>query len=374
MVTADRMPTIREETAADRILGYDVARAAAIAGMVVVHFAFLASGTARPAWLDHFVHEVLDGRAAATFMVLAGVGLTLLSRRAVASGDPGELSRARVVIRRRGWFLLVIGFVNLVFWPGDILRVYGIALLVAATLIDASDRRLLAAAGLSVAGFLVLFALLDYDKHWDWESLTYHQLWTADGILRNLFYDGFRSVFPWAAFVFYGMWLGRRNLLDPRTNRRFLVISVGIAAAAEIASRVAVAWLGGKGGWDGDEAVGLFGTISMPPLPVFLVAALSSATAVISLAVRLASMPILVPLLRPLAATGRLALTWYLGHIAVVLAVGTAIDMDVIPEPTLIGAVATGLGFFASAVAVSAVWTRFYRTGPLESAMRSMTG
>ena len=126
-----------------RILGYDVARALAMLGMIVVHFGLvMAADPTRPAWSAMIMH-LLDGRAAATFVVLAGVGLTLRSRRAVAAEDPRAIAPVRATLIRRGLFLLAMGFVNLVIWPGDILRVYGVSLIVAAGLVTASDRRLL---------------------------------------------------------------------------------------------------------------------------------------------------------------------------------------------------------------------------------------
>jgi uncharacterized protein len=122
-----------------RILGYDVARSLAMLGMIVVHFGLvMAAGSARPAWSALIMHA-LDGRAAATFVILAGVGLTLRSRRAVAADDPRALAPVRKTLIRRGLFLLAFGFVNLLIWPGDILRVYGVSLIVAAGLIAASD-------------------------------------------------------------------------------------------------------------------------------------------------------------------------------------------------------------------------------------------
>jgi uncharacterized membrane protein len=61
-----------------RIIGYDVARALAIFGMVVVNFkVVMAASEADPGWLASLV-GLLEGRAAATFVILAGVGLSLL--------------------------------------------------------------------------------------------------------------------------------------------------------------------------------------------------------------------------------------------------------------------------------------------------------
>jgi len=63
---------------AGRIEGYDLARALAILGMVVVHFALVMSSERADegGWASKLI-QLLDGRAAATFMVLAGVGITL---------------------------------------------------------------------------------------------------------------------------------------------------------------------------------------------------------------------------------------------------------------------------------------------------------
>src|SRR5207237_854354 len=108
-----------------RVVGYDVARSLALLGMMVVHFGLVgAEDATTPNWLA-WIFGLLDGRAAATFMVLAGIGLTLLSRRAVESGNRQAVARIRGIVARRGLFLLAIGFVNLAIWPGDILRVYG---------------------------------------------------------------------------------------------------------------------------------------------------------------------------------------------------------------------------------------------------------
>ena len=163
----------------ERILGYDVARSLAMLGMIVVHFGLvMAADATRPAWSAMIMH-LLDGRAAATFVVLAGVGLTLTvppggRRPTIPARSPrcGRRSSAAAC------FLLAMGFVNLVIWPGDILRVYGVSLIVAAGLITASDRRLLVVAFGFILGFLILLLVVDYETNWDWSTLTYHGLWT----------------------------------------------------------------------------------------------------------------------------------------------------------------------------------------------------
>ena len=64
-----------------RIIGYDLARALAVFGMVVVNFKIVKGAEDNgPAWLVSLV-GLLSGRAAATFVVLAGIGISLLTQK-----------------------------------------------------------------------------------------------------------------------------------------------------------------------------------------------------------------------------------------------------------------------------------------------------
>jgi uncharacterized protein len=355
---------------AERVVGFDVARALAILGMVVVHFSLVvAADRSGPAWLTE-VLGFLDGRAAATFVILAGVGVTLMSRRAVRAADAHAVAQVRKTLALRGIVLLAIGFVNLRIWPGDILRVYGVSLLLAARLVTASDRRLLLGAAAYAAGFVALFLVLDFEKNWDWATLTYRRLWSPTGLMRNLFYDGFRSVLPWTGFVLFGMWLGRRDLRDATVNRRVVVAALSTAIGAEIVSWLCVRYfLGHPHGMDPETVRALFGTESMPALPLFLLASGGEAVAVIAFCSRLTGPS---PAWCPLAATGQMALTCYLTHIVVGLGVVVALGLaDSQPLPIAAGC---GVGFFAVSVVLSWLWTRAFRHGPLEWALRKAAG
>ena len=358
---------------APRIAGYDLARALAILGMVLVHFSLVMSfARMKEGWLAHVI-EFLDGRAAATFVVLAGVGLTLRSRRAVVTEDPQALQAVRRTIVRRGVFLLVAGYLNLTVWSGDILRVYGVSLLLAAWLLHERDTTLWVVALGFVATFLVLFATVDFSKNWDWETLEYRLLWTASGALRNLFYDGFRSVFPWTGLLVFGMWLGRRDLRDAGVRRRCLGVGAGLVVAVELLSRTVVHFVTSRpGGMDREEAVYLFGTTSMPPLPLFVLSAVGTAVAVIAASVGVAERFPLALVVRALVATGQLAFTWYVGHIFIGL--GTVIALGWIETRPLAAGVGTGVGFFVLAAGISLAWRRWFRYGPLEWLMRKVAG
>jgi uncharacterized membrane protein YeiB len=342
-------------------------------GMIVLHFSLVAAADrTAPVWLASIL-SFLDGRAAATFVVLAGVGITLMSRRAAHSGDVAALSEVRQTLVYRGVFLLVVGFINLTIWPGDILRVYGVSLILASRLLLASSRRLLSLAAAFAIVFMVLALAGDFEKNWDWGTLTYRNLWTPAGVFRNLFYDGFRSVLPWTGFVLFGMWLGRLDLADSRIGLRVMLASVAVAVSAEVASMLLVSYFVAHPveGLDAATVKALFGTESMPALPLFLLAAGGTAASVIALCVRVSTT---WPgrAWRPLVATGQMALTWYFAHIVVGL--GTLVGLGIVGAESLPMAAGYGVLFFAGAVLASTAWKSYCRHGPLEWLMRRIAG
>lgn len=357
---------LQDSAMTGRIAGYDIARSLALLGMIVVHFALvMAADHNHPGWMVTIL-GFLDGRAAATFVVLAGVGLTLRSQRAVADA----LVRRTVILR--GLFLLVVGFLNLRIWQGDILRVYGISLLLAARLLNASNRRLLFGALAYALGFAILFVLFDYEKNWEWSTLTYRRLWTPSGLFRNLFYDGFRSVVTWTGFVFFGMWLGRLDLRNVAVNNRVLLSSIGVVLFAEGTSWLCVRYLlAHPHGMDAETIKALVGTESMPPLPLFLLAAGGTAVTIIALCVRLAARRP-TRLWRPLVDTGQMAFTWYFAHI--ILGLGTVEALGLVSTESLPRAAGCGVLFFALAIQLSWLWKKAFRHGPLEWIMRKVAG
>jgi uncharacterized protein len=359
-------------TASPRQLGLDVARALAIFAMIVVHFTLVMSKSDNgPAWLSVLL-GFFDGRAAATFVILAGMGVTLMPRKAVRSHDSHAINQVRRVLTIRGVILLTAGFLNLVIWPGDILRVYGVSLLLAAYLITSSNRTLLLWATGIACGFIVLFCVLDFEEHWKWETFSYRGLWTASGLVRNLFYDGFRSVFPWTGLLIFGMWLGRLRLDDPAVNTRVAVAAIGTAIVAEVASATCIAYfLAHPHGMEEETIRALFGTESMPALPLFLLASGGEAVAVIALCVRLVGERS-SNVVQPLVATGQMALTWYIAHI--IFGLGGIVALELEATQSQLTAACAGLCFFAGAALFSSIWMRYFRRGPLEAAIRALAG
>jgi uncharacterized membrane protein YeiB len=122
---------------------------------------------------------------------------------------------------------------------------------------------------------------------------------------------------------------------------------------------------------DAETTKALFGTESMPALPLFLLAAGGTATAVIALCARVtAAWP--GRFWRPLAAMGQMALTWYFAHI--IFGLGALIALKVVGTEPLPAAAGYGLLFFGSALVLSWGWKSVFRHGPLEWVMRRVAG
>ncbi len=352
-----------------RLTGFDVARSLAIFGMIIVHFMLvMTDGVPAEKWSDSLLHA-LDGRPAATFVILAGIGVSLISKRTSDPSAPTDRGRINAILRRRGVLLLACGFLNLVIWAGDILRIYGVSLLLIPWVLWRSSRTLLLTALAFVLVFCLMLAGVDYDRNWDWNTMTYHHLWTPLGLVRSLFYDGFRSVFPWTGLLLFGVWLGRLNWTTDDLPRKALICGMGLLLATSALSASILHWLTDhpQPGLDPQTANALFGLLSMPPLPLFLLNATGCALVVIGGCTLIERRwPTARPLLA-LAATGRMAFTWYVAHI--LLGLGGVIVLGWL-HTSHWQALATATAFFALAVIASFAWRRRFANGPLEFLLR----
>ncbi|QDU83589.1 hypothetical protein Pla163_06880 [Planctomycetes bacterium Pla163] len=342
-----------------RAIGLDVARALAIAGMVLVNFELSLTKSAEPSWLAALT-SLVQGRASALFVILAGFGIQLM---ATAQGD---LRRTRVVVLRRALFLAAIGYAFLPLWPADILHFYALYFVVGAVALGRSARGLWIGATIVVVGFLV-FGLPVYDRGWNFETLEYAGLWTLEGSLRNLFLNGFHPVLPWSAFLLWGMWLARRYRSGALRGPRPIVVGAAVAVVVELVSRGLIAAAAGD-----DDLAALVGTASIPPVPGYMFAAGATATAVLLGCLYLVDERDALPhrVLRPLAHTGQLALTLYVAHVVV----GIGAFHETGADLTLPETVAWWAGFCVLAAAASHAYRTFFATGPFEWLLRRAGG
>lgn len=315
---------------------------------------------------------VFDGRASATFVVLAGIGTSLGSRRALDSDDPEQRRHARVVLAKRALFLFVIGWAFFPIWPADILHYYGVYLAIGALVLFASTRWLWILAAAAVVVSSVFSVTFDFFANWDLTTYSYQGLATPTGFLRNLFFDGFHPVFPWIAFYLFGMWLGRTDLRDGAWRRKLAIVSALVVVATEV-----LAWtlLGPKGGSlaavDDQSWRWLFSVEPIPPLPMYVLAGAGTAVLVICGSIWLTEhLP--ASAMEPLVSTGQLALTIYLAHILV--GMGVLETLGRLENQSLAWAVTTSALFSVTAIAFAWLWRRRFRRGPLEALMRRVAG
>ena len=155
-----------------------------------------------------------------------------------------------------------------------------------------------------------------------------------------MIFNGFHPVVPWLAFLVLGMWLGHRDLRNSAVWRRLLLTGLVVAIVSETASRYW--WPPPPRSSAQEDALAVFGTTPMPPMPLYMLAASGTSIVVIVLCVRIAERFAGARWLAPLVATGQLALTLYVAHVVIGLAPLEALE----------------LGHGRRSVAFSIVWAR----------------
>lgn len=356
-----------------RIIGYDFARALAVFGMVIVNFKIVMGAEQNgPDWLVSLV-GMLDGRAAATFVVLAGIGVSLASQRGRASDDRRQVAMERNTLLRRAFFLFAGGMLYATIYPADILHFYGIYLGVAAFMLVASTRQLWTYSALLVIAFAVMLFTLDYEQEWDWDTLEYAGFWTPSGMVRHLFYNGFHPVIPWLAFLLVGMVLGRQDMSDSSVRRRVFAWGLGVALAAEGISWFLVHTLSaGASAAEREIIVAIFGTSAMPPMPFYMMAGAGTASAVIAASVALGERYEGAFCTHLFVRTGQLPLTLYVAHVVLGMSVLEAVGWMGTAQ-TLPRALFAAAAFSLVGVVFSYLWLARYKRGPLETIMRKFT-
>ena len=206
-----------------RIIGFDLARAYAIFGMYVVNFIFC-FGSFRDNTILGKLSNLFIGNSTSIFIICAGMGITFLANRHKDSIE--EKQRLKSVIWKRSLFLFALGLLLYSWWPGDILHFYGGYMHIAAFMLFVPRRYYLWAAAFAIGMYNLLQLFIPITTSWDMQTTQYADFWTPVGFLRNTFYNGWNSIFPWFAFFSLGMYLGRLDWQDKRTWKKMFVIGL----------------------------------------------------------------------------------------------------------------------------------------------------
>jgi|GEM_PF-2439420 len=353
-----------------RLIGIDTARGIAVIIMVLIHATnrFQLAMTAREGTETVYfgLYQFLQGRGAALFLVLAGVGLSLQVNRRQ------DFTVLRNELLRRGLFLLAFGLVHKFFYSGDILHVIGIMTLLSIPLLRVRTPVLLTVvAGLAVAVPLI-FSQLDFYANWtlkevlvesgfgDMEmnstTITYMKdvFWTPLGFLRHTFLEGLYALIPNFGLLLVGIVLGRQDLTDASLLRRMFTWSaLALIGTLVVEAITDLYWL--------EIAI-------LPHTPMYIVSAVAWATMIISLCQLVAE-----KWGAALGKVGRLAFTVYISHV-IILALLYLGVVALWPQAFLQYPFWVPLATTALYMALAQVFARWhfakYVRGPLEHIMR----
>ncbi|MEU3888524.1 DUF418 domain-containing protein [Streptomyces sp. NPDC029041] len=377
-----------------RLVGVDLARALAVFGMYVVHIGPPLSATTGVA---AGIRYLADGHSSVLFATLAGFSLMLLAgRREPKTGVAGRRAKARIAIR--AVILLALGTVMAMEYGGVIiLGFYGVYFLLALPLVRLRARTLaIIAAALALVTPQLAFALNALLTPSAQRSINaydpLHRL--SDVGLLDLLLTGFYPALTWMSFVTAGMALGRLDLSSGTVRRRLAALGASLTVAAYgmsllLAGKGALRSMAEDGSSSGSSGSLPAGSGSVPldggsfpdmPASSLLMAGPHSGTTfdiigsvgvailvIVGATVAMDRLPRLRRLAKPVIAVGTMSLTAYVGHFlaqsALSLPAGTSTQQSWGPL----------LMFVLGATLFAAVWSRFFRRGPLEYLLNTAT-
>ncbi|AXE87459.1 DUF418 domain-containing protein [Streptomyces sp. Go-475] len=390
-----------------RLVGVDLARALAVFGMFAVH---VGPAPTPGGGIGDWFLELASGRASALFATLAGFSLMLIAGRfEPKTGLAGRQARARIVIR--AVILLVLGSALAMtnFGGAGILNFYAVYFLLALPLLRLRARTLaVIAVTLAVVTPQVAYVIRALLTESIVNSIdSYDPIARLSGVgVLDLLLLGLYPAITWMTFVVTGMTLGRLDLTSRTVQRRLAVVGPALIAFGYGVSWLALRLTGGAqkimagmpgmkdfgamkdpgamkdaamasgsfdspvgGGLGGPDAWGLLAAEPHTGSTFDLIGSIGIAiTVLLCLTVAMDRLRWLRRLATPVIAVGTMSLTLYVGHILVILALpGEA------ATPPQSASAALLLCFVLGATLFAAIWSRFFRRGPLEYLLNSAT-
>ncbi len=314
---------------------------------------------------------LIAGKAVTIFSLLFGVGLAVQAERLRRTGRPVMLLLRRLLI------LLVIGLAHLVLiWIGDILMLYALAGLVTLPFLFAS-RRVIASAALLFLAVNSAIALLQLQPVPDAEWLRSHlpdaeRVYGSGGFLKVLAFRAGELMYfipmqlaglpRTVALFLFGALIWRLGILQqPLNKRRAFVRAAWIGILAGIALTAAVV----AGQLLQIPASGLMLAVDLSVLAL----ALGYSAAIIVIAAGRCGRKMLAWA----APVGRMAFTNYLLQSVIFSFVFYGYGLGLFNRMSIAGRWRWELRSMAVQAAVSALWLRRYRFGPVEWLWRTVT-
>ncbi len=354
-----------------RVAGFDLARAYAIFGMFIVNFnVVFGNYHDQSFWAKTLA--AFSGNSSTVFVLLAGMGIALMSNRATYTFE--ERKQLVGVVNKRALFLFCLGLLLYNWWPADILHFYGGYMHIGMLLLFVNKRYYLFTASVAILVFHLLTLVLPFETGWDFETLQYLDFWTLKGFVRNTFYNGWNPIFPWLAYFMVGMYLGRLDLNSFRLRLR--IFSIGFFLYS-------ITW--GIQIWSAsvplsNEMKLFFSADYLPPFLPFILSTMGSGLMLITLFLQISGYVNQYRWVQLFTSTGQMTLTHYLSHILLGLPLlafltdsdlGFRTDKMHYVQPQIILLFASV--YFAASCLISYYWLKSFKHGPMELLMRKFS-
>jgi uncharacterized protein len=353
-----------------RIEGLDVARSLALFGMFVVNYKVIVGAEGNGSeWIIWFT-GLFQGRASAVFVLLAGIGISLMTRKA-RYGDSDLVIRNKKVIWKRSAFLFLVGMVlYIVGWTGDILHYYGVFMFIASFFITASNKTIIIICSLFGLMAQIMQVTNNYLKGWNHDKpfIEYTDFWTVEGFFRNLLFNGYHPLFPWICFFLIGMLIGRLELTNKVIVKKMGIIFLILLILSEFISKVLLH--SSLRLLDLESASYLFQTGPIPPNLFYLISNTSSAVLVVAISIYVTRKFSGNGFINALVKTGQLTLTHYVSHVFVGIAI--LILLNRVENQTLEFSLIFSSLFFVGSILFSVIWRKKFKRGPIELIMRKL--
>ena len=317
----------------------------------------------------------LTTRFAATFVLIAGIGVSLFTQRARESNSKADVQHARIILLRRGLLLYFLGYFVEWIWPGTILFYYGAYFIIAAAIFAWSSKRLIALGGASI----VIAAGLSWwrasqllaDNNMRWLSPSPN---SPRNLLIRTFLDYTHPVFPWIAFFIAGILLGRHIHQLPKIRLQLMFAGIILLFATHSAN-----FLFTPSSQIADRDFLLANLLSTQPLNRGMLFSLGTlATAVVAFclvslvvehALRTVALRLFVKLL---ARAGRMTLSVYLLHVVFFNLV--VHQLHWVGATGLTTALLLSVSFYVIALVLASGWNKHFGLGPAERVYRAFGG
>lgn len=360
----------------ERILGFDLARAYAIFGMYIVNFTFC-FGSFSSEETSNWFTSLFVGNSTSIFIICAGIGVILLSKNKSAI----EKAQIKSKVLKRSWFLFGLGLLLYNWWPGDILHFYGGYLHIAAFILFLDKKYYLWIALFAITFYNLLQVYIPFTTGWELPLFKYPDFWTPIGFIRNTFFNGWNSIFPWFAYFSIGMYLGKLDWNNSKIRKKIFIIgALLILIFKGLRIFIRYDFNGPRQAFYEKYWVYIMEDYFPANIPYIMITT-GFALVVISICFYLGNKFQTNRITETLVKTGQMTLTHYVTHMTIgVLILGSITQKTYTGFPILENPISQNfillyaLLFFILSMLFSYFWSKKFKKGPIESIMRKISG